>query len=365
MNYRFLAPVLSLALGAFTLSGVTLAQETVPTTSLDTNASGNDVSSGRGSVVNGDGETIIYGDITTGPGYTVIGQPPTTTTTPINPGPTSPGPAPVDPGAAPVDPGAPPASTAPVPVAGDADGDNLPDSLEAQHGTNVNNPDTDGDGAADGDEINIYLTSPTNPDTDGDGLTDGNELFWTHSDPLLWDTDGDGWGDGDEVNAQRTDPLSASSFPGSGTTAAPPAAEAPPSTYQGTDAAPAPETQMVTTPVDTLTSNVEPASGPVTAVPGETTSLGNGYVTAAPGMVESPTISTSAPPVEATTTTTPPSATTGPAPAPATSTDSCSNYGSWYDAQVAYENAGGTTSSLAGALDPDGNGTACESMQTY
>jgi small subunit ribosomal protein S5 len=50
-------------------------------------------------------------------------------------------------------------------------------------------------------------------------------------------------------------------------------------------------------------------------------------------------------------------------PAPATA--SCADYGTWYDAQVAYENAGGTTSSLAGPLDPDGNGTACDPMQTF
>lgn len=358
MNYRLLAPVVSLSLGLFTLGGVTIAQE-IPTTGtgLITDASGNEVSSGPGTSVNGDGETIIYGDITTGPGYTVIGAPPVPVTVPANPAPTDTGSAPVDTGAPP------PVDAAPVPVAGDADGDNLPDSSEGQYGTNASNPDTDGDGAADGDEINIYRTGPTSPDTDGDGLTDGNELFWTNSDPLRWDTDGDGFGDGDEVNARQTDPLVA----GTGTTAAAPVTgEVPPSTYQSSDMAPVQETAIVTEPVDTVSSNV-PAGSTLTTAPGETTSLGNGYVTAAPGSVESPSVSTGAPapaPVEATTTSTPPSATTTTEPVATTAGASCSDYGTWYDAQVAYENAGGTGSSLAGGLDPDGNGTACDPMQT-
>lgn len=363
MNYRIVAPMLSLSLSVLTLGGVAMAQELTPTTGLITDASGNSVNSTPGTSSNGDGQTIIYGDITTGPGYTVIGAPPTTTT----------GPAPVGPGPAPVDGGTVPVDTAPVPVAGDADGDNLADNLEAQNGTNANNADTDGDGAADGDEINIYFTGPTNPDSDGDGLTDGNELFWTHTDPVRWDTDGDGWGDGDEVNTQGTDPVSATSFPGSGSTAAAPVAStAAPSTYQAETAAPVTETAapvaetaapvaesaIVTEPVDTLSSNIGPSTSSLTtALPGETTSFGNGYVTAAPGLVESPTVSTgvAAPaPVEATSTVTEPVA---------TYVGSCADYGTWYDAQVAYEGAGGTSSSLAGALDPDGNGTACESMQ--
>lgn len=335
MNYRIASPILSLSLAAFTLGGVALAQEVTPGTGLITDASGNSVNSSPGTSANGDGETIIYGDITTGPGYTVIGAPPTTTTAPI-PGPVGPGTAPIDGGAAPVD-------TAPVPVAGDADGDNLADSLEAQNGTDVYNPDTDGDGAADGDEITIYFTGPTNPDSDGDGLTDGNELFWTRTDPVRWDTDGDGLGDGDEVNAQGAEPVASTTAP---------------STYQAETAAPVAESAIVTEPVDTVSSNIAPASS-TTALPGETTSFGNGYVTAAPGLVESPTVSTgpAAPapaPVQSTSTVTEPVA---------TYVGSCADYGTWYDAQVAYEGAGGTSSSLAGALDPDGNGTACESMQ--
>ena len=44
-----------------------------------------------------------------------------------------------------------------------------------QTGTDPNNPDTDGDGLSDGEEINTYNTDPNNPDTDGDGLSDGEE----------------------------------------------------------------------------------------------------------------------------------------------------------------------------------------------
>ncbi len=68
------------------------------------------------------------------------------------------------------------------------------------------NPDTDGDGLTDADEINIYGTDPHNPDTDGDGLLDGVEVEMGCTDPLNPDTDGDGLSDGYEVNVLGTDP---------------------------------------------------------------------------------------------------------------------------------------------------------------
>jgi len=46
----------------------------------------------------------------------------------------------------------------------------------SQAGVNPTNPDTDGDGLSDGEEVNTYNTDPTNPDTDGDGLNDGEEV---------------------------------------------------------------------------------------------------------------------------------------------------------------------------------------------
>ena len=56
--------------------------------------------------------------------------------------------------------------------------------------------DTDGDGVADSDEVELYGTDPETWDTDGDGLSDGDELFATGTDPLVWDTNGDGVSDG-------------------------------------------------------------------------------------------------------------------------------------------------------------------------
>ncbi|MFM9106268.1 MAG: hypothetical protein ACKOWF_06175, partial [Chloroflexota bacterium] len=46
------------------------------------------------------------------------------------------------------------------------------------------NPDTDGDGVADGDEGAVYGTDALAFDTDGDGFGDGEELFWNGTDPL-------------------------------------------------------------------------------------------------------------------------------------------------------------------------------------
>jgi predicted Zn-dependent protease len=77
----------------------------------------------------------------------------------------------------------------------DLDVDNYPDAAELTVGLDPANPDTDGDGVADGDEGALYGTNPLSADTDGDGLTDGEELFAAGSDPLRWDTDGDGASD--------------------------------------------------------------------------------------------------------------------------------------------------------------------------
>jgi hypothetical protein len=81
----------------------------------------------------------------------------------------------------------------------DLDADNYPDAAELEVGLDPNNPDTDGDGVADGDEANIYFTDPFTADSDGDGLVDGDELFATSTDPLVWDTNGNGVSDGEEL----------------------------------------------------------------------------------------------------------------------------------------------------------------------
>ncbi|MBA2595707.1 MAG: hypothetical protein H0V00_03685 [Chloroflexia bacterium] len=83
----------------------------------------------------------------------------------------------------------------------DRDGDNYTDALEWDLGLDGNNPDSDGDGVADGDELNIYGTEPTLYDSDYDGISDGEELFGIMTDPLVWDTDGDGARDGEIVTA--------------------------------------------------------------------------------------------------------------------------------------------------------------------
>ena len=61
----------------------------------------------------------------------------------------------------------------------DWDGDGLTNAEEQTHGTNFNNPDSDGDGLPDGWEVSNGL-NPTNGgdangDPDGDGLTNAQE----------------------------------------------------------------------------------------------------------------------------------------------------------------------------------------------
>lgn len=58
--------------------------------------------------------------------------------------------------------------------------------------------DTDSDGFAD-DEEALLGTDPTNPDSDGDGLNDREEVRIYQTNPLIKDTDGDGYEDGAEV----------------------------------------------------------------------------------------------------------------------------------------------------------------------
>src|SRR5829696_61214 len=67
--------------------------------------------------------------------------------------------------------------------------------------------DTDGDGVADSEEVDLYGTDPGTWDTDGDGLSDGDELFVGGTDPLLWDTNGDGVSDGGVEAVADVDPL--------------------------------------------------------------------------------------------------------------------------------------------------------------
>jgi hypothetical protein len=65
----------------------------------------------------------------------------------------------------------------------DPDRDSLTNLQEFQQGTDPTNPDTDGDGLSDGDEVNKYHTNPLLADTDGDSIPDGVEIQ-TGTNPL-------------------------------------------------------------------------------------------------------------------------------------------------------------------------------------
>jgi len=82
-------------------------------------------------------------------------------------------------------------------VGQDGDSDGLWDVFETNTGTYVSPLDTG--------------TDPNNPDSDGDGLTDGDEVNTHGSDPNLTDSDHDGWTDLQEVQAGTgpADPLDA------------------------------------------------------------------------------------------------------------------------------------------------------------
>ncbi len=77
----------------------------------------------------------------------------------------------------------------------DDDNDGLTNSQEASLGTNPANPDTDSDGLADGEEVNVFGTNPKNMDSDGDTLPDGHEVHTLGTSPSNKDTDGDGLND--------------------------------------------------------------------------------------------------------------------------------------------------------------------------
>ena len=106
-------------------------------------------------------------------------------------------------------------------LAGDSDGDGIPDDVELANDLNPNDPvdalqDADTDGLTNKQELVDLGTDMNNPDTDGDGIFDGEEVvdgFVTN--PILADTDGDEFNDGDEVSA-GTDPTDPASNPGVG-----------------------------------------------------------------------------------------------------------------------------------------------------
>ena len=79
----------------------------------------------------------------------------------------------------------------------------IPDSWAIEHGLDPNDPampfeDPDHDGLTNLQEFQNG-TDPHNPDTDGDGLSDGQEVLIYHTSPVLFSTDGTGISDGIEV----------------------------------------------------------------------------------------------------------------------------------------------------------------------
>ena len=346
---HILVVAVSLSLSLAGLSSVAVAQDK-GAEGISTNADGSYVKStaGPNPTAGGDGGTIVYGDITTGPGYTVIGPPSVST---------APAPAPVDVAPEPVVETV--AEPAPETVATDtavadtavadtavatetdADGDNYPDAAEYDLGLDPANIDTDADGAADGDELNIYGTDPTVYDSDGDGVSDGSELFDSRTDPLVWD-------DFSAAAAESTAPVEATTEQFAQTSE---------------------EFAQQTAPEELAQDSTEV----LTATDGNAAALGTGNASAAPGTVTRDSSGTSilgpdgrynvsevAPPSVSVAGDT--DVISPPANMSGANTISCANYGSWYDAQVFYEAAGMTDAdaSIVSSLDPDYDGIACE-----
>lgn len=65
----------------------------------------------------------------------------------------------------------------------DSDNDGINDEDEASYGTDPMNPDTDGDGLFDGEEVFRFKSNPLDPDTDKGGVKDGLEVV-NGADPL-------------------------------------------------------------------------------------------------------------------------------------------------------------------------------------
>ena len=79
----------------------------------------------------------------------------------------------------------------------DSDGDGLADSEELVNNTDASNADTDGDGLSDGDEVLLFNLSPTSVDTDGNGVADPIDLIYqlleqVSADPCPSDINKDG-----------------------------------------------------------------------------------------------------------------------------------------------------------------------------
>lgn len=94
----------------------------------------------------------------------------------------------------------------------DNDSDGLTNGLEYTYNSDLDVPDTDGDGLEDGEEVLTFDTDPTRTDSDSDGLVDGEEVSIHSTNPARADTDGDGLNDGEEISL-GLDPLNPDDCP--------------------------------------------------------------------------------------------------------------------------------------------------------
>lgn len=89
----------------------------------------------------------------------------------------------------------------------DYDGDLLANRAEEGLGSDVYEPDSDGDGLSDYEEAQFFNSHPLKWDTDNDRLGDYYEVTVFRTRPALADTDQDGLSDFDEIYIHGTNPL--------------------------------------------------------------------------------------------------------------------------------------------------------------
>ena len=312
---------------------------------ISTNADGSYVKStaGLNPTAGGDGGTIVYGDITTGPGYTVIG-PPSVSTAPA-PAPVEVAPEPVAEAVAEPAPEEVVTDTAVAETAvateADADGDNYPDALEYDLGldptTSTPMP------TAWPTAMSSTSTAPIPPSSTSTAMASATAPSSTTPAPipLVWD-------DFAAASAETVETADATTEEFAQTSE---------------------EFTQQTSPEEFAQDSTEV----LTATDGNAAALGTGNASAAPGTVTRDGSGTSvlgpdgrynvsevAPP--AVTVAGDTDVISPPGNASAVNAISCGNYGSWYDAQVFYEAAGMTDAdaSIVSSLDPDYDGIACE-----
>lgn len=317
---RLLARAIGAGLSLSLLAAPTLAQDAP----IVINADGDNSGAGRGTIANNDGGDIYLGDISSLPPGTVIDVSNDAGPSQTVSGATDGAAASRDrtQGRAPSDSaGDTGGEVAPTPSEGDGDGDNYQDALEPDAGLDPENPDTDEDGVADGDEVNVFDTDPLQFDTDGDGYGDGEELFWTDSDPLDRENRSGISNESTRQSTERSpeDEITSEQQIETDSGAADSPEPPPPARGQGSDA----------TDGDT---------GSISASSGGATTLGDGGASAAPGDITRE----------------------GEPAAPL----ACGDFTTWYDAQTAYEDAGAIDApdALIDSIDRDRDGIACESM---